>query len=354
MTASQAVILIVGSIPIVWVALSLLDFDKVDLTRLLIVKAPFNRAAFALRKLVRLPLRHVAEQNEPKQQLFSFLSSEEKRTAEEREATLRRRYDLATLHGASSQNTYRENLYCLDVLDRVRELVKARTASREEAPLLALDVGSMDFRYAVALERWLRTFTKQSILLTGIELDGHVIYRDLTTRRDHGHAHARKACSTLADVRYDVANFVERADRNQDVVFFWFPFVLRYALLRWGLPLGMFQPTKMFERARDALKPGGLLVVVNHTEEESRAQRELISQLGGFSLIANERADSDLVDYADHTSERRVLVFEKLADASVQRVMLLPPASVSALDLPRIAPLRATKTRLDGREQRFF
>ena len=36
-------------------------------------------------------------------------------------------------------------------------------------------------------------------------------------------------------VRYRVEDFCGIPDRGVDVVFAWFPFVLRYALLRWGL-----------------------------------------------------------------------------------------------------------------------
>ena len=95
-----------------------------------------------------------------------------------------------------------------------------------------------------------------------------------------------------------------------------------------------------------------MLIIVNHTEEEARAQRELVTKLGGFTLVANEPANSRLVDYGERTSERRILVFEKVGGGLAEKVMLLPPACRSALEtMPKIAPLRATKTRLDGRER---
>jgi SAM-dependent methyltransferase len=178
----------------------------------------------------------------------------------------------------------------------------------------ALDVGSKDFCYATALHRWLRhghTGAPRAVQLDGIEIDGHPVYRDGYARADHAEAYAREAGD---GVRYRVEDFLASADRNVDVVLFCYPFVLRYALRRWGLPGRHFAPESLFRRAADALRPGGLLVVVNHTQEEHRRLREILAAVPGLTVLRAAPVTSAMVDYHDTVTERVMTLARRSAD----------------------------------------
>jgi hypothetical protein len=341
---TRLLILLIGFTPLVWLVTSLLVKRRLDLTPLVFLKRPWNALTFRVRRWARIRGRPVVLVNEPKEGLFDYLPPRGRALAEARERQLFARYDLGPLRERSTRRVYRDNLYVLDVLDRF-----AASWEPDGAPLRALDVGSMDFRYAFALERWLeRLAGNAGAGLTGLELDVDVLYRDLTTRRGHGLAHAREAGERVS---YVESNFLDYRAGEQDVIFFWFPFVLRYALVRWGLPQNLFSPAAMLAHAHSLLKPGGLLIIVNHTEEEVNAQLALLASQGGFSLVTELDASSELVEYRDQTRERHMLIVTKeQGEVARPRTMLLPPVCDVALEtIPKLKPLLATKTRIDGR-----
>jgi SAM-dependent methyltransferase len=296
-----------------------------DVTPLAFLKVPFNALAFRARSLLGFrrgppPLAH-----EPKDDLFAHEEDPAVRARlEARERELRGRYDLAPLAAASTRAVYRDNLYVLDVLERglgpAPENAPETEAARVDGGISALDVGSKDFRYAFALARWLARrsggvateagITK--VALVGIELDGHPVYPDLRSRADHADAFAAQAGP---DVSYRVGDFLAAPERDRDVVFVFFPFVLRYALVRWGLPMGHFRPAPFFEHAARCLRVGGLLVIVNHTLEEHARQLEILAAIPELEVVAIHAAESALVDYAAQTEGRRVTVARRVGPA---------------------------------------
>jgi hypothetical protein len=267
---------------------------QLDATPLLFALAPLNTAAFALRKKLAWTRGRVKHANESKDGLFSGRLAR-------RERELRKRYDLSRLYAASSVHAYRENLYVLDLLDAVR--LKPATSLR------AVDVGSQDFRYAFGLSRWLRAHAPD-VTLTGIELEGHRIYDDLHSRKEHAEAFAAEVDGAAVD--YRVADFLayEAEPASLDVAFFFFPFVLEYALVRWGLPRRFFSPKRIFDRAFALLRPGGAVIVVNHTADERARQLELLGECG-FVVESSGPARSELVDYAADVPERTLTVARK-------------------------------------------
>ncbi|MFO0629140.1 MAG: hypothetical protein U0325_26425 [Polyangiales bacterium] len=280
----------------------------VDLTALATLKAPFDAVAFALRNRLRWRRGAPPHPNEAKDALFAGHAPALRDALAAREASLRARYDLADLHARSSAEVYRENLYVLDALDAHADQLPARPALR------ALDVGSKDFCYATALHRWLRhggASPPREVRLDGIELDGYPVYRDGYARADHAEAYAREAGD---GVRYRVEDFLATADRDVDVVFFWYPFVLRYALRRWGLPGRHFAPASLFRRAADALRPGGLLVVVNHTQEEHQRLREILAEVPGLVVLHTAPVTSAMIDYHDTVTERVMTLARRSTD----------------------------------------
>jgi SAM-dependent methyltransferase len=246
-------------------------------------------------------------ENEPKETLFSEVEGNARHALLQREQDLRARYHLESLQQQSTLGIYRENLYILDILDSASDFLEGMPPE-----LRALDVGSKDFRYAFALDRWLsrgRSERPRSVDLTGIELDGHPIYRNLYSRADYAEAYAHATGNP--NVRYAVADFLHFDGQPVDVVFFFFPFVLRYALVRWGLPLGHFKPEQLFEKALTLLNPGGLLVIMNHTFEERARQLEILRALEGVEVLQSQPASSAMVDYADSLGERSLTIARK-------------------------------------------
>ena len=282
-----------------------------DATWLAFARVPLNALAFRVRRAIGWRRGLPVHTNEPKDHLFDYLEDRAELEAEERR--LRERYDLEALAMRSSRAVYRDNVYVLSLLDRF-VAAKLPEAARE---LRAIDVGSKDFRYAFALERFLATSRPEaSIDLLGVEIDGHPVYADLHARADHADAYAAeveaspRAGRAPSRVRYRVGDFLDVAERAH-VVFFFFPFVLRYAIVQWGLPLGHFAPERLFRHAAQLLEPGGLLVVVNHTREELEAQRAILAAIDGLDVGASEDAKSRLVDYFEQLEGRAITVARK-------------------------------------------
>ncbi|MDB4946642.1 MAG: hypothetical protein JWP97_6176 [Labilithrix sp.] len=276
---------------------------QLDATALLYALAPINALAFSTRRALSWSQGAVTHANEPKNELFAYAGRRATGLGA-RERELRRRYRLDRLHGQSSAHVYRENLYVLDLLDRhVRDgELPAGDALR------AIDVGSKDFRYAFGLARWLRHAggsAGREVTLTGIELDGHPVWDDFHSRKDHAEAFAAEI--DCARVDFQVKDFLAHEEQDVDVIFFCFPFVLEYALVRWGLPRRFFGPERLFRHAREMLRPGGLVFVMNHTHAERVRQLEIL-EASGFEIIRSEAATSSLVDYAADVLERSVTV----------------------------------------------
>ena len=277
----------------------------VDLSRFAFLLAPFNALAFALRQ--RLGWRRGPPRlgNEPKEPgLFAYLPNDRRTLAESRAQALLQRFDLHWLHEHSSRTTYRDNLFVIDLLDR---LVPPSLLPNSE--VRALDVGSQDFRYATALERWLSRAGVDSgrkVSLQGVELDGNVIYRDLRSRADHADAHA--LLTGNPEVRFRIASFLEVHETGLHVVFCFFPFVLPYALLRWGLPMSEFAPDALFRHAASVLRPGGVLIVVNHTLEERDRQARILTSIPALEILVRAEAQSDLAQCLEVSDERTLVV----------------------------------------------
>jgi SAM-dependent methyltransferase len=278
---------------------------RIDLTPLVWLRAPLNPLAFALRRSIGWSRGEPALPGEPKGELFSYLGPGERERAAGRERELRDRYDLGPLYRASSCAAYRENLYVLDVFDReVAPLARGARLRR------GVDVGSKDFVYAFALERFLRRHAgRGGAELVGVEIDGHVVYRDLRSRADRARANAARAGNPR--VRYEVADFLTFEPGPVDLVTIFYPFVTRFALLAWGLPLSAFRPGDLFARAASSLAPGGLLVVFNHTHEERDAQLALAAEVPGLRLARHAPLASAMVDYHAEVPERTVSVFRR-------------------------------------------
>jgi hypothetical protein len=275
---------------------------------LTLLRAPTNQVAFAARSTIRWSRGAPQAANEPKDDLFDWLRHPRQRVlARARERSLRERYDLAALRDASTRLCYCENIALLDALER---LCGEATPRAQGPALRAVDVGSGDFRYATALQRFLALGggnEPQRVALLGLEVDGHGIYRDGHSRADHGRAHAALAGP---GVGYEVSDFLQRTLGPQDVVSMLFPFLTRHALLAWGLPLRFHRPQELVARAASLLRPGGLVLSLHQTTCERDAMLELAAGQP-LQQVRDVPLPSDLVPYRERTAERWGLLFER-------------------------------------------
>ena len=268
---------------------------------LAMLRAPANSVAFAVRRQMRWRRGQPVLVSEDKDDLFSYLDDESAQLrCERRQAELVARYDLADLRACSSRVDYRDNLYVLDAMEMLFE-------SEPDLPrtsLRAVDVGSKNWNYVFALERFWRHWGSvqgRAVQLTGIEIDGYGIYRDLYSRCDHAEAYAQQTGNPGVD--YRVEDFMLFDGGGVDVLTIFYPFLSRYALLQWGLPLSMFRPGPMMEKALRIVRPGGHIVVFNQTSEERDILRSLLAATRA-RVVACRRVSSPLVDYHERTEDR--------------------------------------------------
>ena len=238
---------------------------------------------------------------EPKTELFDYLERGAAKRAEARERELRKRYALEPLSACSTRFDYRDNVYLLDALETIigGETFAARVPGEA---LRIVDVGSKNFNYAFALERFFRNRAgpRSEVALLGVELDGHVVYRDWRARCDYAEAYVRQTENPR--VAYRVADFCSIEGDSFDVATLLFPFVTRHALVRWGLPTRFFEPKRLFAKAIECT-PKGSLLVLSQTESERDVLLETVATLG-VDVAASVPIPSRLVHYHDALTER--------------------------------------------------
>lgn len=264
---------------------------------------------FAIRSRLRWSRGAAKLTNEDKSALFSHLEGAAKTNAESCELHLRQRYNLQTLREQSRCLDYADNLMLLEVFEKLLAAAP-RSVTLPGGPIAVTDVGSKNFNYAFALERFFRTYqdATRDVTLTGIEIDGYGLYPNLHSRADYGHAFA--AQTQNRSVTYRVEDFTISALPPQDVITMLFPFVTQYALKRWGLPQKYFGPEKILEKAATSLRAGGLLIAMHQTDEEHAIARPIFER-AGLVLRTTIPAASNLVRYAEATEDRVAALYGK-------------------------------------------
>lgn len=287
-----------------------------------VLRAPATEFAFALRSRLRWSRGRVALANEDKRELFAFLPPRERAAAERRAQHWRRWPELQRLAGQSSRTTWLDALARLDGLER---LVGAHALPvGDDGVLRALDVGCGDFRYATALAAFLARHGRRPaeaprrVVLRGVELDGHGIYRDGHARADHAAAHAELAMGGGAEVQFQVADFARRRWPEQDVVTMFFPFLSAHACLQWGVPLSRLRPRRLVARAVASVRPGGWLLVVDQTPAEHQRLGELLAG-HPVQLLATASFASALVPWAERTEGQVATLWRRQADVPLRQ-----------------------------------
>jgi SAM-dependent methyltransferase len=127
----------------------------------------------------------------------------------------------------------------------------------------------------------------EKVQITGLELDTFRYYLDGYTRGDYGRGlvksfaetPALNALGTLDFVEADVNNYAQTHPATADVVSCFLPFVLAKEHTAWGLPKQDFNPHAFFKSVWSLLKPNGVLLISNLSEDEVHAQRQCLDAL---------------------------------------------------------------------------
>lgn len=305
-------------------------------------RIPGNAFSFWIRRTLRWSRGRPALTQEPKHDLFRYLSSTggvaesavksvAEITAGAREADLRKRYQLEPLARESTQALYRKNLYLLDILEKAAEglpipsvkdgSVKDGSVGEGNTKITSMDIGSQDWHYVFGLERWLRFAGEaglsggedfsagRMVSLRGLEVDGYGIYPDFRSRKDYAEAYCAQTGNI--GVTYEIEDALECSDGGIDLITIFYPFVARHHLLLWGLPLRFFRPAQMLAKAASLLRPGGWLLVFTHTLKEHELFLGLGKAEGALILAKEGRAASNLVDFHEDVADRRYSVWKR-------------------------------------------
>jgi len=273
-------------------------------------RIPGNAFSFFIRRMLRWSRGKSALYQESKDNLFAYLQ-ESRSEAEERAVALHARYQLGPLAQLSTASLYRKNLYLLDTLEQATQGLPLPFC--DSSIVKALDVGSQDWYYVFALERWLHWHNRNNdepVELTGIELDGYEIYGDFHSRQDYAQAYVEQTGNQ--NVRYKISDFLKLREGEHDIIFIFYPFLLRYQLLLWGLPLRYFAPKKILLQAAALTRPGGWLVVFSHTLREHEVLLELCQAIGEYQLLREGQILSNLMDFHGETNDSRFSIWVKM------------------------------------------
>ncbi len=273
-------------------------------------RIPGNACSFLLRRMIRWSRGKAVFHQEPKDNLFAYLN-DGAHDAEARAAELHARYDLEPLARLSTRSNYRKNLYLLDSLEKAS--LGLSLPFPEYSVIKAMDIGSQDWYYVFALERWLRKHGRSNgepvVKLTGIELDAYELCAAFRSRIDYATAFAEQTGNP--NVSYVVGDFRKWRERGHDILFLFYPLVLRYQQLLWGLPMHTFDPEGIVANAAVSTRPGGWLVVFCHTMPEHKKILDLCRKNGAFALLREGEVISTLVDFYVETRDRRFSIWVK-------------------------------------------
>jgi len=273
------------------------------------IRIPGNAFSFLVRRMLRWSRGTAALRQEPKDNLFVYLQDGHD-AAETRAAGLLARYQLEPLIRLSTASLYRKNLYLLDVLEKATDGL--HLPFHDHRAIKALDVGSQDWYYVFALERWLQRNNRTSddqVDLTGVELDGYEIFADFHSRKDYALAYVEQTGNP--NVRYEIGDFLKCTKSGHDIVFMFYPLVLRYQVLLWGLPLRYFAPGKMLQQAAALTRPGGWLVVFCHNLSEHQALLKLAHERNEYRLLRAGQVVSTLIDFQGEANDNRFSIWQK-------------------------------------------
>ncbi len=268
------------------------------------LKASANAAFFALRQGLRWSRGQPQVKGESWDHAFSTWPEENRSQAEALATSLKETFGLNAFTGRISRRFYRKNVYLLHLLDQVLrpDLFNAEKRSRVFA---ALDVGTADWDYVFALHGFLQQrahSSSASLALTGLEIDGYGIYPDGYSRADYAQAYVALLQDSHVQMHFEDA--LKASPPPQDLVTCFFPFILPYQILAWGMPLSHLKPQALLSRQAGWVKPGGHWLIFTHAEEERAPLLAHLKTLPHMTLLRQGPARSLLEGDAESYAER--------------------------------------------------
>jgi len=284
---------------------------------LALLRAPAIELGFALRSVVRWSRGTPVLQANAGDEAFAWADAEERAQLQARLDELVAQFRLTHLDATATPDVRCRNYARLAQLEALSEGLEVPVG--EDGVVRAADLGCGDFHYAAGLQQWLARHAASNasdevaprkVVLRGLELDGHGIYRDGYSRADHARARAQSACVDGALVQFEVADAVSARLPEQDVVSLFFPFLTAYACLSWGGPLSRLRPRRLLRRAVMSVRPGGWLVVANQTRDEYRRLCSLLADLP-VVRIAESSFATNLVPDSGSTQDQVGSVWQR-------------------------------------------
>lgn len=266
------------------------------------LKAPANAAFFSLRQGLRWSRGRPRIAGEPWAGAFKDWPAASRNAAQALADSLGRTYGLNAYDGRISLRFYRKNVYLLHLLDGALQGLELR-AETPASPFVALDVGTADWDYVFALHAFLKRQANPAALqLTGLEIDGYGIYPDGYSRADYARAYV--ALLQDQEVRLRFEDALKATPPPLDLVTCFFPFLLPYQILAWGLPLRHLHPQALLARQAGWVKPGGHWLLFTHAEEERAPLLAHLRAIPGMILLRQGPARSLLEADAESYAER--------------------------------------------------
>lgn len=266
------------------------------------LKAPANAAFFAMRQGLRWSRGSPQILGEPFAGALADWPATSRPQAQALADSLSADYGLKAYDGRISRRFYRKNVYLLHLLDQALPLPDL-LAEAPVGPFAALDVGTADWDYVFALHAFLKRRTSaDGLQLTGLEIDGYGIYPDGYSRADYAKAYVALLHDPGVQLRFEDARMA--APPPQDLVTCFFPFLLPYQILAWGLPLRHLRPRALLTRQAGWVKPGGLWLLFTHAEEERAPLLAHLRAIPGMTLLRQGPARSLLEADAESYTER--------------------------------------------------
>jgi len=163
-----------------------------------------------------------------------------------------------------------------------------------------LDIGSKNWEYIGGEYYFFKTFS-DDFILNGIELDAYRLNSNFYTRFEI----AKSYIKDMSEAKYIPEDFLKH-NKKYNYIISILPFITKYPLVRWGLPLKYFKPLEMLNHAYNLLEDNGELVIINQGEDEYEIQKELNEKLNlnvkyygeiedRFNLFKNKRYCSKII-----------------------------------------------------------
>ncbi len=174
-------------------------------------------------------------------------------------------YDLRLIQNSTNFN-FLMNLYYIILFDKY-------LSKNSSDNISILDIGSKNWEYVKSEYLFFNSFSKQTYL-TGIELDAYRLCTNLYNRYEIAKFHSKD----LPNTNYIAGDFLNH-NKKYDYIIWILPFITKYPLIKWGLPLKYFKPKEMLKHAYNLLNNGGELLIINQGEEEYKIQQNLNKDL---------------------------------------------------------------------------